>query len=90
MLAAYHRISLVERVVLNALKTPPRLPYLRLWTHLPPHWAQDDSRKFLHFFLFIRCCLSVEDGPGGIYLSGQTSNPANCSHFRVDHSRRIG
>jgi hypothetical protein len=33
---------------------------------------------------------SVEDGPGGIYLSGQPSNPANRRHLRIDPFTRVG
>ena len=41
-------------------------------------------------FSFIRHFPSVEDGPGGIYLSGQSSDPACCHYFRIDPSSRIG
>ena len=42
------------------------------------------------FFSFIRHFPFVEDGPGGVYLSGQTSNPANRRHLRIDSSIGIG
>jgi hypothetical protein len=44
----------------------------------------------LHFFLFICSFHSVEDGPGGIYLSGQSSNPANRRPLRIDPSVGFG
>jgi hypothetical protein len=44
----------------------------------------------LGFFPFIRRFLFVEDGPGGIYLSGQSSNPANRRHLRIDPSIGVG
>src|SRR4029453_4707632 len=37
-----------------------------------------------NFFFFICHFPSVEDGSGGIYLSGQSSNPANRRHLRID------
>jgi hypothetical protein len=43
-----------------------------------------------HFFLFIRHFPSVEHRPGGIYLSGQSSNPASRRHLRIDPSIGIG
>jgi hypothetical protein len=43
-----------------------------------------------YFFPFIRHFLSVEDGPGGIYLSGQSSNPANRRDLRIDPSICVG
>ena len=48
------------------------------------------SRHASAFFSFIRHFPFVEDGPGGIYLSGQSSNPANCHHLRIDSSIGIG
>jgi len=48
------------------------------------------SRHCLNFFLFISSFHSVEDGPGGIYLSGQSSNPANRRPLRIDPSVRVG
>ena len=42
------------------------------------------------FFLFISRFPSVEHRPGGIYLSGQSSNPANRRHLRIDPSARLG
>jgi hypothetical protein len=41
-------------------------------------------------FSFISRFPSVEHGPGGIYLSGQSSNPANRRHLRIDPSARVG
>src|SRR4029453_161689 len=41
-------------------------------------------------FLFICRFPSVEDGPGGTYLSGQSSNPASRRHLRIDPSTRVG
>src|SRR5215831_19023498 len=43
-----------------------------------------------NFFLFILRFPSVEDGPGGTYLSGQSSNPASHRHLRIDPSTRVG
>ena len=43
-----------------------------------------------HFFLFICRFPSVEDGPGGIYLSGQSSYPASRCYLRIDPTARVG
>jgi hypothetical protein len=51
---------------------------------------QNDPPKFVNFLLFIRRFPSVEDGPGGTYLSGQSSNPAHRRHLRIDRSTRVG
>ena len=48
------------------------------------------SRHASAFFSFIRHFPFVEDASGGIYLSGQPSNPANCRHLRIDPSIGIG
>ena len=102
MLAAYHKIQLVERVVLNALERRlRRLMFCtfgdsfvivlrsRLRSKLR-RAKQDDPTKFINFFLFILRFPSVEDGPGGTYLSGQSSNPASHRHLRIDPSTRVG
>jgi hypothetical protein len=81
----------LERVVLNALeKRFSRLKSERLATRLPSSCGQDDPPQFQNFFLFISHFPSVEDGPGGIYLSGKSPNPANRRHLRIDPSARVG
>jgi len=89
MLAVYHKISLVERVVLNALamRASPRdicafgdCSVIVLGTR----------RSTFVFFSFHPHFLFVENRSGGIYLSGQTSNPANPRHLRIDPSIGIG
>jgi hypothetical protein len=44
------------------------------------------AAKIRKFFLFIGRFRYVEDGPGGIYLSGQVANPARRRHLRFDPS----
>jgi hypothetical protein len=48
------------------------------------------SRHASAFFSFIRHFPFVEDGAGGVYLSGQSSNPANRPHLRIDLSIGVG
>jgi hypothetical protein len=48
------------------------------------------STKANENFSFIRDSLFVEHSPGGIYLSGQTSNPANRRHLRIGSSVGLG
>ena len=48
------------------------------------------SATISKIFLFISHFPSVEDGPGGIYLSGLSPNPANRRYLRIDPSARVG
>ena len=50
------------------------------------YWGRTRRHRSVIIFSFIRHFPFVEDSPGGIYLSGQTSNPANRCHLRIDHS----
>jgi len=50
----------------------------------------DDNQSGLDFFLFICRFPSLEDEPGGIYLSGQSSNPVSHRYLRIDPSTGIG
>jgi hypothetical protein len=79
----YHKILLVERVVLNALDT--RLRRL-MSARLPGAVGRKRSSKICKIFPFISRFRYVEDGPGGIYLSGLPPNPARHRHLRVDPS----
>jgi len=88
MLAVYHKISLVERVVLNALAT--RLRRLISGSGDCSVIVLGTRRSTFVFFSFHPHFLFVENRSGGIYLSGQTSNPANPRHLRIDPSIGIG
>jgi len=48
------------------------------------------EKHFWKIFLFSCRFSSVEEGPGGIYLSGQSPNPASRRHIRIDPSIGIG
>jgi len=48
------------------------------------------ERKFPKLFSFIGRFRFVEDGPGGTYLSGKSSNPASRRHLRIDPSIGVG
>jgi hypothetical protein len=54
------------------------------------HCLLGGTENFSNFFLSIPHFLSVKDGPGGIYLSGQSSNPARRRHLRLDSPVRRG
>jgi hypothetical protein len=75
MLAVYHKIPWVERVVLNALAKRLRRLILRLW-RLVCHRLEDKTIHQAVKLSFIRHFPFVENGSGGVYRSGQTSNPA--------------
>jgi len=84
MLTVYHKIPLVER--------SPRLLNVLEMVSLPNvcAFAGSFAIKVDKIFLFICRFPSVEDGPGGTYLSGQSPDPASRRHLRMDRSTLIG
>ena len=75
--------------LLNALETRLRRNVARLATGLF-RLRTRRSTKVSEIFSFHVHFRFVEDRSGGIYLSGQTSNPANSRHLRIDSSIGIG
>jgi hypothetical protein len=67
------RFNRVERVVRNALESIPenfRADICAVGDSSAIVLRTRRSTKFSNFFLFIRHFPSIQDGPGGVYLSG--------------------